>query len=88
MSIQHGTVQQNSNEFLGGLTDEEVIEIVSIQKQLLPEDHDHKLFNAIVKKKHQGKDIEMYMENLDLNSHAKNPVVSLQRKLLLLFEKT
>lgn len=26
------TVQQNSNEFLGGLTDEEVIEIVSIQK--------------------------------------------------------
>lgn len=30
----------------------------------------------------------MYMENLDLNSHQKNPVVSLQRKLLLLFEKT
>ena len=63
------TVQQNSNEFLGGLTDEEVIEIVSIQKQLLPEDHDHKLFNAIVKKKQLGKDIEMYMENLDLNAH-------------------
>jgi len=40
---------------------------------LLPEDHDHKLFNAIVKKKMLGKDIEMQMNDLDINSHDKQP---------------
>jgi hypothetical protein len=31
------------------MPDEDVVEVVSIQKQLMPEDHDNPIFNSIMK---------------------------------------
>ena len=58
------------------MPDEDVVEVVSIQKQLMPEDHDNPIFNSIMKNL-ESDPIGNLIQDLSLKNQSVNPVKQL-----------